>query len=97
MMPKYKIGNIALVIDSGKTYPRYAQKFELLDFKNKIYNESIDNNTKVIIKNITTHDISNKVLYHIESLSSRSNETLIGERGLKLLYNTLDYTKLEIL
>lgn len=97
MMPKYKIGNIALVIDGGETYSLYAQKFTLLNFKNKICNESIDNGTKVIIKNITMHANGVSVLYHVESLSDRSKEILIGERGLNVLYDTLAYTKLEIL
>jgi len=84
MWKKIKVGSKVVVVDSGRTYTTYAQKFEELGFKNTEKNDFIPKGTICKVFAITQHSPkSETIVVAIEDQSG--NQALIGLAGLEKL------------
>lgn len=77
---KFKTGDNVEVKNSGFTYKNYKDMFELMGFKNTLYNGDIKNKEIGTIFRVQLHENQDTILYAIRTLDGR--EALIGEEGL---------------
>ena len=79
-----KVGSKVVVVDSGRTYTTYTQKFEELGFSNTKRNEFIPKGTICKVFAITQHSPNSEtIVVAIEDQSG--NQALIGLAGLEKL------------
>jgi hypothetical protein len=79
-----KVGSKVVVVDSGRTYPTYSQKFEELGFRDTKKNEEIPEGTICEVFAIAQHSPgSETIVVAIED--QRGHQALIGLVGVKKL------------
>lgn len=79
----YKIGDFVKVVNPGKTYTTYSEKFVELGFNNIARNESFRTGTVGQIFGITEHDSKNKTMLAL--VDKDGNECLIDAGGVEPL------------
>jgi len=104
-----KVGSKVVVVDSGRTYTTYSQKFEELGFRNTKLNEEIPNGTICEVFAITQHSpesetivvaiqdqTGNQALVGLAGLEKLGQEKLTGEEKFDLLKDFCDELELDV-
>jgi len=81
----FKVGDVVKAVGIGYSYTTYESKFIELGFKNKEHNNSFSHGTVAKIFGISKHDVSSDCIVAIRDMAG--NESLIGERGLELVFS----------
>ena len=79
-----KVGSKVVVVDSGRTYSTYTQKFEELGFRNTKVNEEIPNGTICEVFAITQHSTESETIV-VAIQDQTGNQALVGLVGLEKL------------
>jgi uncharacterized membrane protein YheB (UPF0754 family) len=85
MTSKFKVGDRVRVFAPGKTYEHYTDKFDELQFKDRLINQSFDQHTLAEVFGVTLHDNPNYIETLVAIRDRFSNESLISETGIELL------------
>jgi len=81
---KIKVGSKVVVVDNGRTYTTYKDKFKELGFKNTEKNDFIPKGTICEVFAVTKHSPNSEtIVVAIEDQSG--NQALIGSKGVKLV------------
>lgn len=85
MASKFKVGDRVRVFAPGKTYEHYDVKFNELQFKDRMENQSFDQLTLAEVFGLTLHGNPNYIETLVAIRDRFGNESLISETGIELL------------